>query len=162
MAFFLEWFSCPFQKSYAFHETNSSILKINGWMNFLQGWPVSRGEMAVSFREFFSSRNLHTIPRYWLDPWPWLWVEIPRRVSLQNLGMCLFLGLNEQWKKGPNGCLGDLLRMKSYPVVRGLCHKPWNRDARFFRQPGFNGKWGGFFIAQMSLRFVPIDCRWNV
>ena len=21
---------------------------------------------------------------YWLDPWPWLWVEIPRRVSLQS------------------------------------------------------------------------------
>ncbi len=26
------------------------------------------------------------------------------------------------------GCLGDLLGMKSYPVILGLFHKPWNKD----------------------------------
>ena len=31
-------------------------------------------------------------------------------------------------KGGPNGCLGDLLGMKHFPIMRGLFHKPLFQD----------------------------------
>ena len=55
------------------------------------------------------------------------------------------------------GCLGDLLGMKSYLVLWGLFHKPWNKDPYLNNQefmeskePGFldrgSGEWYSIFF----------------
>ena len=50
----------------------------------------------------------------------------------------------EQWKKGP-WLFAVNKGMKHYPVMLELFHKPWNKDPGS-NQPGFNGKWGHFFL----------------
>ena len=48
-------------------------------------------------------------------------------------------------KKGPNGCFGYILGMKTYPVMWGLFHKPIVMRIPT-KQPGFNGKYGQVFV----------------
>ena len=52
-------------------------------------------------------------------------------------------------KKGlPNGCLGFFLGMKSYPVMWGLCHKPWHKDSYESHQDSMASRFF-FFVAHV-------------